>query len=875
MADPKEITGTLDNELILGTDEDESIDGGGGFDIVDASGGNDSVTAGAGSTGSVLMGGSGNDTIEGGARIDDILGGSGDDSLSGGGGSDLIRGGTGNDTILGGEGNDLLYGDGGDDSIEGGEGNDDIYGGSGNDTLSGGAGNDLLFGGSGDDSVDGGTGDDTLYGGVGNDTLTGGEGSDTFVIVDDSGTTTITDFDVDNDKIDLGDLGATLTLSTLLDNITELADSDNDGEADGVTIDLTGFGGGTLTLEGVTLEDLKDGDALNADLFDFDSVRIGDQNDDKDDSLDGGVGDDTLYGGEGNDTLTGGDGADVFIIGAGHGNDTITDFDVDDDTIDISGLGTLVTPAGLLASITDLPDADNDGTADGVTIDLTGFGGGVITLEGVTRSDLMSGNDLNMDLFNVGNLGHDSVTGTSADEYITGGLGNDTMEGGGGADTYRFADGHGDDTITDFDITDDNFDLSRMTAAIGVMDLVGAMSNLADDDNDGTADGVTIDLTGFGGGTITLEGVTRAELIVGWIANPDLFILPSGEEPGEYILGHEGDEEFTTGAGDDFVWAGEGNDTVSGEGGHDFLVGEEGNDSIAGGAGEDVILGGEGDDSIDGGADADAIFGGEGNDTIDGGTGDDLIRGDGGADSITGGAGNDVIGGNAGNDTIDGGAGEDYIHGGSGDDSLTGGADADTFAFGDGHGNDTITDFDDGNDIIDVSALGITSFSGLTISTNSDNDVVITTGDDGGTIVLDGITDTNDITADDFVFSTTGGDDNDTIDGGAGNDIIDGGAGDDSLTGGADADTFVFQSGHGNDTITDFTDGEDVIDVSALGITALSGLTFSTNGDGNIVISTGDGNGTIVLEGVTDLGSLTDEDFVFAETASDSSLDGI
>ena len=33
------------------------------------------------------------------------------------------------------------------------------------------------------------------------------------------------------------------------------------------------------------------------------------------------------------------------------------------------------------------------------------------------------------------------------------------------------------------------------------------------------------------------------------------------------------------------------------------------------------------------------------------------------------------------------------------------------------------------------------------------------------------------------------------------------------LTGGAGADTFVFASGHGNDTIADFTDGEDLIDL--------------------------------------------------------------
>ena len=50
-----------------------------------------------------------------------------------------------------------------------------------------------------------------------------------------------------------------------------------------------------------------------------------------------------------------------------------------------------------------------------------------------------------------------------------------------------------------------------------------------------------------------------------------------------------------------------------------------------------------------------------------------------------------------------------------------------------------------------------------------------------------------------------------------------GNSGDDTLTGGAGADTFVFEAGHGDDTITDFTDGEDMTDLSALtGITSVS-----------------------------------------------------
>ena len=88
----------------------------------------------------------------------------------------------------------MLYGRGADDIL---------YGGSGNDTLYGGSEDDTLYGGSGADSLYGGNGDDTLYGGDGNDTLKGGNGSDTFQIKADVGRDIITDYDSDNDSIEL------------------------------------------------------------------------------------------------------------------------------------------------------------------------------------------------------------------------------------------------------------------------------------------------------------------------------------------------------------------------------------------------------------------------------------------------------------------------------------------------------------------------------------------------------------------------------------------------------------------------------------------------------------------------------------------------
>lgn len=55
------------------------------------------------------------------------------------------------------------------------------------------------------------------------------------------------------------------------------------------------------------------------------------------DTLKGGKGKDILDGGEGNDVLTGGRGKDIFVLAAGEGADTITDFNDRKDLIGLSG----------------------------------------------------------------------------------------------------------------------------------------------------------------------------------------------------------------------------------------------------------------------------------------------------------------------------------------------------------------------------------------------------------------------------------------------------------------------------------------------------------------------------------------------------------
>ena len=135
---------------------------------------------------------------------DNVDGGDGtDDYIDAQGGNDIVDGGQGNDIIHGGTGNDILNGGVGDDTLDGGSGNDLLRGDTGNDSLKGGDGQDDLQGGDGDDSLDGGDGHDVLDGGTGADILTGGAGRDEFKV--EAGDT-VTDFDIEEDKIDLDDI---------------------------------------------------------------------------------------------------------------------------------------------------------------------------------------------------------------------------------------------------------------------------------------------------------------------------------------------------------------------------------------------------------------------------------------------------------------------------------------------------------------------------------------------------------------------------------------------------------------------------------------------------------------------------------------------
>ncbi len=132
---------------------------------------------------------------------------------------------------------------------------------------------------------------------------------------------------------------------------------------------------------------------------------------------------------------------------------------------------------------------------------------------------------------------------------------------------------------------------------------------------------------------------------------------------------------FDAGAGRDVVFGLGGDDTILGGKGADALFGDEGADALAGGKGRDLLFGGDGSDALAGEQGRDVLFGGDGDDQLSGGQGRDVLIGD------------------AHEDTLDGGAGRDVLRGGTEADVLTGGGGRDYFAYANGEGGDTITDF--------------------------------------------------------------------------------------------------------------------------------------------------------------------------------------
>lgn len=195
------------------------------------------------------------------------------------------------------------------------------------------------------------------------------------------------------------------------------------------------------------------------------------------------------------------------------------------------------------------------------------------------------------------------------------------------------------------------------------------------------------------------------------------------------------------------------------------------------------------------------------------------IYGNGGADQIAGGSGDDYIYVNAGYNSVQGGAGYDYL---------------------------IYNSFDGSGLTVDLAAAGFEGAVGR-----------------GGNDVFDasGVT---------VVTSLYGGGGDNVLIGGSTTDYLYGDAGNDTYTGNAHFDYFLHDHDFGSDTITDFTQGDDIMIIRTAGVASMSDIVFSQDGADALITM---GANSIRLTGVT-AANLVASDFIFAPTSNVAPKDG-
>jgi Ca2+-binding RTX toxin-like protein len=201
------------------------------------------------------------------------------------------------------------------------------------------------------------------------------------------------------------------------------------------------------------------------------------------DTINGNGGNDQINGGSGNDNLNGNDGNDVFIhtvgagadiVNGGAGTDTLAIWGgAAAETLAVTWNGTALSVGGGSLTSVETVSANLQGGVDtisyagstaAVAINLAGTATGFTAITNIENAtggngaDTITGNIFNNtlnggagnDVLN-GDQGDDTILGDLGNDTIIGGDGNDILTGGGGLNTFVFAPGFGNDTITSFD----------------------------------------------------------------------------------------------------------------------------------------------------------------------------------------------------------------------------------------------------------------------------------------------------------------------------------------------------------------------------------------------------------------------------------------
>ena len=503
----------------------------------------------------------------------------------------------------------------------------------------------------------------------------------------------------------------------------------------------------------------------------------------------------------------------------------------------------------------------------------------------------------------------DTIDAGGGNDVVAGGGGNDVALLGGGDDTFIWNPGDGSDTVDGQAGTDtlafvgsaanEKFDISasangqhvRLFRDVGnvTMDLngverinlaaSGGADTIAVNDLSGTdAKVVAVDLSrdkGNGGDkqedTVSVQGTAGADDVV--VSGHGNNVAVSGLAAQTSI--DHGDKAdnlvISTGAGNDSI------DASSLGKGHIGL-------QLFGGDGADRIMGSDGDDFVNGGRDNDVARLGGGDDTFVWNPGD-------GSDTVEGQAGTDTLVFNGANiaekvDITANGSRALFTRDVAGINMDLNGIEKIKFAALGGSDKITVGNLA-GTDVqqvaIDLGAGGNGDDDAVTLNGTGGNDHIklVVAGDQVTVTGLPAqVTIDHVETQDKLIVQGGAGDDiidasgapaggmQFILDGGEGNDVLHGGQGDDKVTGGAGADRFEFSGFNGTDTISDFKQGLDKVDILGYGgalnkFDDLAGHISQVGVDTRVDLSGAvAGAGSIVLLN-TQMASLSSSDFAF------------
>jgi len=355
------------------------------------------------------------------------------------------------------------------------------------------------------------------------------------------------------------------TVDMGLDNVSAIAARERSAGIDIFVASSSETGVTQLRLEtgtaGVTRTATLDGGALTG--TSGNDILQGHNGDDR---VEAGDGDDILRDGPGSDVLTGGAGVDLFILSADGSADTITDFTLGEDKIDLSLWPMLRDISQLFISL----------QSDGMRIV---YGDEVLNVQSADGAPIDYRELPTIDLIGASRLPVNITPGYPGPATPAPALGGEPT-------TTPVDQGGANNMLTPLQqIKSSNLDQLRSTM------------NAAEGSR---SDGIVIN------GRDAAEDLTGSDGF-------DLIFAGGGNDT---VQGLAGDDTLFGRAGDDALDGGDGADTLFGGAGADTIEGGNGQDRLDGGAGADRLDGNGGDDVLYGRAGADIFIFNSGTDRI-------------------------------------------------------------------------------------------------------------------------------------------------------------------------------------------------------------------------------------------------------------------